>query len=313
MRVRLRKCITLLPKALSEDDPEVVHDLRVWSRRLQQVVVTIFPGARQPEARSMVRALRRARRSLGGWRDCDVVIAMLQRKLRSVQDDEQKLAWEMVLASARRQLQKQMQRARRRIANRKMFTLAQKGEQLLKQNPTAPGQAQLSPIATLEASIASAYVDWRDGLGRAKASDDPAGIHAFRIQSKRLRYRIELLRDLGSASAQTALAALKSLQDELGRWHDNIAFTRVTAEGLADPDFLMQHPLAAAAILQNLDHEGARHMKKVRRLLTRMYEEADSSPLHEAIEEFRKAAQPPVEPIEAAPELAPLEAVSQAS
>ncbi len=82
---RLRNSLSLLPKVLGEDDAGLVHDLRVWSRRLQQMIVTLFPDAREPEAREMVRALRRARRSLGGWRDCDIVIAMLDRKLRRVQ------------------------------------------------------------------------------------------------------------------------------------------------------------------------------------------------------------------------------------
>jgi CHAD domain-containing protein len=288
MRVRLRKCITLLPRALSEDDPNVIHDLRVWSRRLQQVIVTIFPGTLPPEARTMIRALRQARRSLGGWRDCDVVIAILQRKLRHVRDPEQKQVWQMVLASARRALQKQMRRARRKIANRKMFTLAQKGEALLQREASTDGRPQLSSLDALQQSIVAAYQDWREALERAKGSDDAAEIHAFRIRSKRLRYRIELLRDLGSVSAQSALAGLKSLQDELGRWHDNLALTRVTAEALADPDFLMHHPVAVAGVLQNLDRDANRHLKRVRRLLVQMHEEADSSPLHAALSVLQK-------------------------
>ena len=33
---RLRKCVALLSRVLSKDDPDAVHDLRVWSRRSQQ-------------------------------------------------------------------------------------------------------------------------------------------------------------------------------------------------------------------------------------------------------------------------------------
>jgi len=34
-RKRLERFVTLYPKALVSDDPEIVHDLRVASRRLQ--------------------------------------------------------------------------------------------------------------------------------------------------------------------------------------------------------------------------------------------------------------------------------------
>src|SRR6516225_2117727 len=40
---RLRRFMKLLPDLLTDERVEAVHDLRVWSRRLQQVVVTMFP------------------------------------------------------------------------------------------------------------------------------------------------------------------------------------------------------------------------------------------------------------------------------
>ncbi len=237
----------------------------------------------------MVRALRRARRSLGGWRDCHVVIALLERKLRNVRNSDQKEAWAMVLASARDKLHREMRRARRKIANRKMFTLAQRGQELIEHGSPHAAQPDTDPLIVLGSSVIGAYTNWRKALATAVASDDPAKIHAFRIQTKRLRYRIELMRDLGSATAKAALGSLRQLQDELGRWHDNIAFTRITAEALADPDFLVQNPVTAAAILRKLDRDDARYLKRVRDLLATMYENADASPLHAAMTEFEKS------------------------
>src|SRR5215469_15681560 len=40
---RVRRFMKLLPEVLNSEDVEAVHDLRVWSRRLQQVLVTMFP------------------------------------------------------------------------------------------------------------------------------------------------------------------------------------------------------------------------------------------------------------------------------
>jgi CHAD domain-containing protein len=67
--------LKLLPEVLSGERAEAVHDLRVWSRRRQQVLVTIFPGTQGNRADSVIRAVRRTRRGLSGWRDCDVLIA----------------------------------------------------------------------------------------------------------------------------------------------------------------------------------------------------------------------------------------------
>jgi len=57
--------MSLLPKVLAEDSVDAVHDLRVWSRRLQQVVSTLSANPLPSETRTMVRALQRAREHLG--------------------------------------------------------------------------------------------------------------------------------------------------------------------------------------------------------------------------------------------------------
>ena len=292
LRDRVRKCVSLLPKVLAEDDREAVHDLRVWSRRLQQVVVTLFPSPRPAEARTIVRTLRRTRRSLGGWRDCHVVIALLARKIRAARKPAQKQTWEMALAMARAKLQREIRRARHKIANRKMFTLAQRVQGLIEHGPIGNAGNDANPFRALENSVAAAYSEWREGLERAKSSADPFEIHAFRIQTKRLRYRIELLRDLGSAAAKSALASLRMLQDELGRWHDGLAFARMTAEALADPDYLVAQPVTAAVTLRKMDRENAHYLSRVRAVLSRIDEQPDASPLHSVVSGFRADASP---------------------
>jgi len=268
LQTRLRKCLALLPKVLGEDDADPVHDLRVWSRRLQQVVVTLFPDAREhPEAREMVRALRRARRVLGGWRDCDVVIAMLDRRLRRLRNLDEKRGWEMVREFARNRRLRQMSRARDRIANRRLFTLAELGRQLIEQGPEAHGQRNTDPVSVLTSSVSAAYELWQESRARARSNFTPSEIHAFRIHTKRLRYRIELLRDVGSESAPAALMSLKTLQDELGNWHDNLQLATVTARVLGKPQFLAQYPRTAALMLRRMDRDNRRHLKRIQQLL----------------------------------------------
>jgi CHAD domain-containing protein len=276
---RLRKCLSLLPKVLGEDDAGPVHDLRVWSRRLQQVIVTLFPDERVPEARDMVRALRRARRSLGGWRDCDVVIAILERKLRRVRNPDERRGWELVREFARVRRQRQMNRARSRIANRRLFTLAQRGRYLIEQRAGANGSGNADPLAVLATSVNAAYSRWLEAMSRAESNFTSSEIHEFRIQTKRLRYRIELLRDVGSTAAPAALESLKSLQDELGYWHDSLELATITAQALANPEFLMHYPRSAAVMLRKMDRENAHHLKRIKQLLaSHQSGEAPSSP-----------------------------------
>lgn len=267
LRNRLRKCVALLPTILSEDDSDAVHDLRVWCRRSQQVIVTLFPEPRPPEARAIIRALRRARRSLGEWRDCDVLIALLERKARRIRRPDEKQAWEMVRDLARTKRQRQMRRARRKLATRKLLTLVQRGQGLIERQVAPNGGRDQDPLATFVSSVGAAHAKWREGLARAYTSLSTVDLHAFRIQTKRLRYRTELARDLGSSTAQEALASLKVIQDELGRWHDSTELAMLAAAALADPEFLTQHPRTAAAVLRKIDRNSTLQIERVRRLL----------------------------------------------
>ncbi|HEY2524816.1 MAG TPA: CHAD domain-containing protein [Candidatus Binataceae bacterium] len=266
----MRKFTALLPKVLAEDGVEAVHDLRVWSRRLQQVVTTLSPAPHSAQTRTIVRALRRARRALGGWRDCDVMIELLERKARRVRDPEEKMACAMIRDLAQSKRDREIRRARRRLSSRKLFTLAHRAHRFLRDLPhgdSAAGQGPADAAAVIAASAAAGYRDWRAALARACDGFDPLAIHAFRIATKRLRYRIELARDLGAHDAAPALDFLRSMQDVLGAWHDQIELLGLTAEALADPEFLLSHARLVAIVLRKADSERSAQNARVRRLL----------------------------------------------
>src|SRR5690348_9146920 len=64
---RVRRFMKLLPEVLNDEHDEAVHDLRVCSRRLQQVLLTMFPKVPENQADAVVRTVRQARRALSGW------------------------------------------------------------------------------------------------------------------------------------------------------------------------------------------------------------------------------------------------------
>ena len=156
---------------------------------------------------------------------------------------------------------------------------------MIKRRVAPKGERDRDPLAAFVSSVSAAYVRWREGLARARANQTAADLHAFRIQTKRLRYRVELARDLGSTTAQEALASLKAIQDELGRWHDSAELVMLAADALADPEFLAQHPRTAAALLRKIGSNSALQIERVRRLLELTHDGLE----HSAIQGWTRA------------------------
>jgi hypothetical protein len=69
------------------------------------------------------------------------------------------------------------------------------------------------------------------------------------------------------------------MQDVLGAWHDQIELLRLTAEALADPDFLLSHSRLVAIVLRKADREQSAQDKRVRRLLAETSASVEGSAL----------------------------------
>jgi CHAD domain-containing protein len=131
----------------------------------------------------------------------------------------------------------------------------------------------------LYSSVSESHEQWRLALSRACESFEPTDIHAFRVASKRLRYRIELARDLGDGEARAVLVSLKTLQDELGRWHDRLDLGALATEALANPQLLLAHSRAASAVRRKLARDNATQSERVRRLLINTRDAAGQFPI----------------------------------
>jgi CHAD domain-containing protein len=74
-----------------------------------------------------------------------------------------------------------------------------------------------------------------------------------------LRYRAELLSELGDASVKPRIKSLKSLQDDLGNWHDRYVLLQLIAEFIGRPDFLVENPETGRALLAQMEKERHRN------------------------------------------------------
>lgn len=269
LRKRLRRFSGLLAEVLGEQTPESVHDLRVWSRRLQQTLAALFPQSRARRLRTLRRTLRDSRRALGPWRNCDVVLQRLERKQRQTRSAEKRRAWALVVASVRKSRRREIRRARKRLVRLGLFELTEDVETLLKAPGPARQTAEVSPVEI----VAPARAQWQEALTRALEDRRPENIHRFRIETKRLRYRIELLRDLGAKDTAPSLGWLRGLQDALGGWHDRLELGRRIADSLASPELLHDQPRVSIILLTELEKENRLAASELDEL---MHEASDS-------------------------------------
>jgi CHAD domain-containing protein len=268
---RVRQFMKLLPEVLNSASSESVHDLRVWSRRLQQVLMAMLPATEEPRAAGLINSIRQARRALSGWRDCDVLIGLIDRRLRRLHDPDEQMAWRVVRDYVAIMQQKEITQGQRRLAKRRLFTLAQRVDNLLKAHHPDVSPDPSAATGHLDAAVVkfikTASSAWHVALTSAAESDDLADVHELRIKTKKLRYWIELARDLGDKDLLAPLNRLKWLQDRLGEWHDRAELARVAIEAIARGNLLFVAPRPAVLLLRRLAREVRSETVKVKSLL----------------------------------------------
>jgi CHAD domain-containing protein len=264
-RKRLERFVTLMPKILVSDDPEIIHDLRVWSRRLQQAIRVILPEPKPPKSKKVIRTLRQVRQTLGPCRNLDVNIALITEKRRHSGAAAVRQSWEAVQRDLEERRNPLLERARNDIAQKDIFAFIGRAKTLIdaagNDNWSAAG-----PLQKLEAATAQAMKDCDEACALAYEQRDQTHLHQFRIAAKRLRYRVELLADLGQVKVKPLVEDLKELQNALGDWHDRCVLLQSIAEFIGRPDFLADHPDMGRALLAEMEKEKLRNETAIEQL-----------------------------------------------
>jgi CHAD domain-containing protein len=267
----LNRFVSLEAKVLKGDDPDAIHDMRVASRRLQQVLDLIFPKPLPREARRLRRKIRRSRRSLGDVRNCDVLLQQVQARLARQRCSDRE-SWTAVKQHLQERRSESFARAIRKLSkvNLAVFYMRTKG--ILDRLRSTPDNAPvLHPLAQPDGlalepfppRLAQALVRVWSGFEKQVAASHrertAPSIHAARISAKRLRYLLEVVNQFGIAGSSEALAWLRKIQEQLGDWHDMEVLEEMIIELIAKPEFLRdQLPLALATgklILRNRNNK----------------------------------------------------------
>ncbi len=260
----LEKFISLVPRVLVSDRPDIIHDTRVYSRRLQQVIRVFFPGTAAGKAHKLIRALRKTRRSLGGCRNLDVAMDLVQNRIDASRGTAIHDAWSSVWQYLAEKRNRKLSRGRRQIEQRDLVTFLRRARSLF-----ASSDREKDPERLLKRSIETALADWSDALDTARQEPSHDAFHALRIAGKRLRYRLELLAAMNDETARTKIKAVKNLQDEIGQWRDRQVMVRYVANFAARPDFTAEDPNRAKVLLAELDAEQQRNDTAIAGILER--------------------------------------------
>jgi CHAD domain-containing protein len=253
MGKQMRNFIAVFAKVISGENADAVHDLRVCTRRLQQLLSALVPDQTLHKARTIRRTLRDVRRALGPWRNCDVALQWVSRAERRAVNPNRRRGWALVREFIAAERKRVINKARRRLLKSDGLSLHQRSQQLIALAQQRLGS--VNPDWAVRASIAEASTQWRNVLARAIEDRSTENVHGFRIQLKRMRYRVELARDLGAADTKPLIGWFKSLQDRLGRWHDRTELNRFITRALANPGVLLNEPRAAVELLKEVEKD----------------------------------------------------------
>jgi CHAD domain-containing protein len=209
----LKNVFFYLPKAAGKKEGKAryVHQLRVASRRAAAALDLYANFMPQKQKAKLEKELKVIRRAAGKARDLDMLIALLEKE-RIGQGAAQILK---LAQRSRDKAQKDLVRTRRRAEEQDLEQLAGK---LVKDIESAEGKdtrfgpwsrAQLRPAVR-------AFFDAAPAAG-AGLKD----LHAFRIKSKQLRYKMEMVqRAFPAAFKKDILPRIESLQERLGDIND---------------------------------------------------------------------------------------------
>jgi len=277
LRKRVKKFVALVPAVLTAKDPEVVHDARVASRRLQQAVSAFFPKPRSGKARQLRRTARRVRRALGDWRDCDVLLDLVERRQRRARREAKRRAWELVRAYLLEKRSTERGRARKKLLRQDADDCTALVRWLL-DHPPAGGARPLGQ--RLSGKVRDAWAEWQSALARAQDTQAVADLHGFRVATKDLRYRLELLHDLGLEPMKRQLRWLADLQGALGGWHDREMLHQAIAEAVGRPAIVLNALPSARVLLAELETERSRPPKDVERIFRLALEHPEHTQMH---------------------------------
>ncbi len=251
-----------MPRATA-GDAHSVHRARVASRRLRAALPIVAAAKDKETIERAGKAVRRVTRALGPVREIDVALQHLdefapcaglsprpveavRHHLNALRQARRREMLQAITPAALHKLQRRLDAARR-------------------ESDEEVGRA--SEIRRVAAQAAHRSSALEAAIEHAGSLYLPDRLHAVRVAAKKLRYTLELERDLRRSRASARIRDLKALQDRLGYLHDL--------------EILIEHVRAVQADLAPTGLETALELDRLIRTLEDECREAHAAYMHQ--------------------------------
>ena len=207
--------LSAMPAAQAGDEISV-HQARVASRRLREALPVLGARADEQALDRAGKRVRRITRALGPVRELDVTLLLLAEL------EGKGTASTRAIARVRKAVLEERQKRRTEMLEEITPSRLDKLRKRLVQvaapvaHPTVPKNA-LTEAAIQASSRARALKAAIERAGGMYLADR---LHRVRIEAKKLRYALEIQRELMRSRSVAGLTRLKNEQDLLGRIHD---------------------------------------------------------------------------------------------
>jgi CHAD domain-containing protein len=280
--------------AVEEGDVRALHQARVASRRLRELVPLL--QLEQGSSRKLGRRLRKVTRRLGKVRELDVLLLLVDELHVSGRRGSGGLGRVGVRVSKNRD------RARKRLSTRfpiaEMARLARKLDRIVVELQDAERASSKTAARSwrwaIDARVAKRAARLGSAMSDAGALYLPERLHAVRIAGKKLRYAMELSIEASGGRSGVDLRVLKRSQELLGRMHDVqmlIEEARQTQASLTPPSVTVWRDLDA--LVTSLEDDCRRlHARYVRlrdELEAVIEHRSEQSPAHTGRAQARRA------------------------
>jgi CHAD domain-containing protein len=215
LRQRLVSLLTAMP-AVQDGDETSVHQARVASRRLREALPVLGTRADGEALDRAQKRVRRITRALGPVRELDVTLLLLA-ELEGKQAAPAR-AIERVRTAV---IEERQQRRREMLDELKPSRLNKLRKRLVRvAAPAARAHVPSNALAEAAAQSAQRARKLRAAIQSAGGIYLADRLHRVRIEAKKLRYALEIQRELTKSRAAAGMNRLKIEQDLLGRMHD---------------------------------------------------------------------------------------------
>jgi CHAD domain-containing protein len=215
LRQRLVSLLTAMPAAQAGDHLSV-HQARVASRRLRAALPVLGVRADADALDRVDKRVRRITRALGPVRELDVTLLLLAELEQNAEVPPRALG--RVRAAVTEEREHRRRDMLEQITPSKLDKLRKRLVRVAA--PEAKPEVTGNALTEANAKAAKRAVELRGAIDRAGGIYLADRLHRVRVAAKKLRYALEIQRELARSRSTAALSRLKAQQDLLGRMHD---------------------------------------------------------------------------------------------